>query len=62
MTVKDECFKCGYFNPNMGKFYKCNTARCPSRHMDLEERKQCIEEKEYDKIGWIQEAQKCKRN
>jgi len=52
MTVKEECFKCGYFNPNIGRFYKCNTSSCPSRQMDLEERKQLIEERSFDKQCW----------
>jgi len=52
MTIKEECFKCKTFNPNARGSYKCNTSKCPSRCMDLEERMQLIEEREYDKRAW----------
>lgn len=52
MTVKEECYQCGYFNPKAKGHYKCNTARCPTRNMDIEERSQLLEEREFDSRAW----------
>ena len=32
IDIKDECFKCGYWNTEKNSFYKCYTNTCPAKN------------------------------